>query len=31
MQIQRRKVDVLLNQLPGHREFVNRYCPTAAT
>ena len=31
MQIQRRKIDALLNQLPGHREFINRYCPTAAT
>ena len=31
MQIQRRRIDVLLNQLPGHRDFINRYCPTAAT
>ena len=30
MQIQRRKIDVLLNQVPAHQEFINRYCPTAA-
>ena len=30
MQIQRRKVDVLLQQLPTHQEFINRYCPTTA-
>jgi tryptophan halogenase len=29
LQFQRHKVDVLLKQLPSHREFVNRYCPTA--
>jgi len=29
MQIQRQKVDVVLNQLPTHQEFINRYCPTA--
>ena len=28
MQIQRRKIDVLLNQVPAHQEFINRYCPT---
>ena len=31
MQIQGQKVDALLSQLPGHREFVNRYCPTGVT
>ena len=30
LQIQRHKVDALLKQLPAHREFVNRYCPTKA-
>ena len=30
MQIQRRKIDVLLNQVPAHQEFINRYCPTPA-
>ena len=29
LQFQRHKVDALLKQLPAHREFVNRYCPTA--
>jgi tryptophan halogenase len=28
MQIQRQKVDHMLNQLPSHREFIDRYCPT---
>jgi tryptophan halogenase len=28
MQIQRRKVDMVLGQLPTHREFVDRYCKT---
>jgi tryptophan halogenase len=28
MQIQRQKVDLVLNQLPTHQEFINRYCPT---
>jgi tryptophan halogenase len=31
MQIQGQKVDALLSQLPGHREFINRYCPTGVT
>jgi tryptophan halogenase len=30
MQIQRQKVDSVLKQLPTHREFINRYCPTAS-
>jgi len=29
MQLQRQKVDSVLQQLPTHREFINRYCPTA--
>ena len=28
MQFQRQKVDTVLNQLPTHWEFINRYCPT---
>ena len=28
MQIQRRKVDMVLGQLPTHREFIDRYCKT---
>lgn len=28
MQIQRRKVDAVLSQLPTHREFIDRYCKT---
>ncbi len=31
MQIQREKVDRVLNQLPTHQEFIDRYCPTAVT
>jgi tryptophan halogenase len=30
MQIQRQKVDHVLNQLPTHQEFIDRYCPTAS-
>jgi len=30
MQIQSQKVDHVLNQLPTHQEFINRYCPDAA-
>ncbi len=30
MQIQREKVDAVLNQLPTHREFINRYCPSVS-
>ncbi|MDX1557076.1 MAG: tryptophan halogenase family protein, partial [Xanthomonadales bacterium] len=29
MQILARRVDGVLNQLPSHEEFINRYCPTA--
>ena len=29
MQIQAQKVDTVLNQLPTHQEFIDRYCPTA--
>ena len=29
MQIQLRKVDTVLSQLPTHQEFINRYCPSA--
>jgi len=29
MQIQRQKVDHVLNQLPTHQEFIDRYCPAA--
>ena len=29
MQIQRRRIDAMLNQLPTHQAFINRYCPTA--
>ena len=31
MQIQRQKVDVVLDQLPTHKEFIDRYCPTDIT
>jgi tryptophan halogenase len=31
MQFQRQKVDHVLNQLPTHQEFVDRYCPTVVT
>ncbi len=27
MQIQGQRVDHVVNQLPGHREFISRYCP----
>jgi len=30
MQFQRQKVDRILNQLPTHQEFIDRYCPTAS-
>ncbi len=29
MQIQRQNVDVVLNQLPTHQQFLERYCPAA--
>ncbi len=29
MQLQRQKVDVMLNKLPTHQEFINRYCRAA--
>jgi tryptophan 7-halogenase len=29
MQIQAQRVDHLLQQLPSHQEFINRYCPAA--
>ncbi len=31
MQIQAQKVDGIVNQLPSHQEFINRYCPTEST
>jgi len=31
VQIQARKVDQVLQQLPTHQEFIDRYCPTAVT
>lgn len=31
IQIQGQKVDHVLNQLPTHQEFINRYCPTTST
>ena len=30
MQIQQKRVDHVLNQLPTHQEFIDRYCPAAA-
>ena len=30
MQFQGQKVDHILSQLPTHREFIDRYCPTAS-
>ena len=30
MQFQRQKVEQMVNQLPTHQEFINRYCRTAS-
>ena len=30
MQFQRQKVDHILNQLPTHQQFIDRYCSTAS-
>ncbi len=31
MQIQARNVDAVMNQLPTHQAFIDRYCPTASS